>query len=133
MTGSDYNWLWTQQEYDWKGRVVRKISADGSAATSNDSDVLISYEGCGCAGGQVTTIQGENIVETDWQGNNPTTLGRRKQKVYEDTLGRTIKTETFDWAGTTVYSATTHSYNARDQITTTRHYAGSTSSSTIET
>ena len=71
--GDDYTrgFLWTYQKYDWKGRVVRKINTDGiDQTTVNDSDTLISYDGCGCAGGQVTTIQGENIVETDYQGNN---------------------------------------------------------------
>jgi len=50
--------LWTYQKYDWKGRVVRKINTDGIDQTAlNDSDILISYEGCGCAGGQVTTTK----------------------------------------------------------------------------
>jgi hypothetical protein len=123
--------LWTYQKFDWKGRVVRRINTDGvDQTTLNDSDVIISYDGCGCAGGQVTTIQGENIVETDWNGNNANTLGRRKQKIYEDILGRTVKTEVFEWDGSTVYSTTVNTFNGRDQITNTRQYAGSTSSST---
>ena len=41
-------WLWTNQKYDWKGRVVRTINTDGvDSPVLNDSDVLISYEGCG--------------------------------------------------------------------------------------
>ena len=37
-------WLWNSQEYDWKGRTTREINTDGT-------DRLISYDGCGCAGG----------------------------------------------------------------------------------
>lgn len=57
-TGDDQTrgWLWTHQRYDWMGRVVRKIATDGDPnALENDSDVLISYAGCGCAGGLETT------------------------------------------------------------------------------
>ena len=66
--GDDYTrgWLWTFQKYDWMGRVIRKIATDGDPQQSaNDSDVFISYEGCGCAGGLVTTIEGEEIKEYD--------------------------------------------------------------------
>ena len=120
--------LWTYQKYDWKGRVIRKINTDGVDQTAlNDSDILISYEGCGCAGGQVTTIEGELVPRTDTTGN-----ARRKQKVYEDILGRAFKTETFEWDGTTVYSTVTQSFNGRDQVLRTRQYAGSTSSSTYQ-
>src|SRR5690606_35673283 len=79
MDGSDYIWLWTVQKYDWMGRVVRKINTDGvdSGTLENDSDVLISYEGCGCAGGLETTILGELVPRDDTTGN-----ARRKQKVY---------------------------------------------------
>jgi hypothetical protein len=50
--------LWTHQKYDWMGRVVRKINTDGiDQTTLNASDVLISYEGCGRAGGLVTNIE----------------------------------------------------------------------------
>ena len=76
------------------------------------------------------TVDGENIVETDWQGNNPNTLGRRKQKVYADILGRDYKTEVYNWDGTTVYSATVNTYNGRDQVTNTRQYAGAVGSGT---
>lgn len=108
---------WTYQKYDWMNRVVRKINTDGiDQTTLNDSDVTISYAGCGCAGGLETTIEGENIIERDWAGTTTTaTRGRRKQKVYEDILGRTIKTETFKWGGTDVYSKTEIDYNGRDQ------------------
>jgi hypothetical protein len=44
----------------------------------NDSDVLISYDGCGCAGGQITTIQSELVPRDDTSGN-----ARRLQKIYD--------------------------------------------------
>ena len=118
-------WLWTHQKYDWKGRVVRKINTDGTdSSTLNDSDVLISYEGCGCAGGQVTTIESERVPIP-----NTTNYARRKQRIYEDILGRTVKTEAFEWDGSTVYSTVTNTYNGRDQVTQALEYAGTTYSS----
>jgi YD repeat-containing protein len=93
--------------------VTRQINTDGT-------DKLFSYEGCGCAGGQVTTIQGEALAE-----------GRRKQKVYEDILGRTYKTETLNWDGS-VYSTSKSFFNGRDQVTLARQYAGADNSSTFQ-
>jgi len=126
-TGDDYSrgWLWTYEKYDWKGRTVRKINTDGTdSSTLNDSDILISYEGCGCAGGQVTTIEGERVPY------GTSSYARRKQKVYEDILGREVKTESFEWDGSTVYSTVANQYNGRDQVIQTTEYAGTTSSST---
>lgn len=102
-------WLWTSQEYDWNSRVTRKINTDGT-------DQLISYSGCGCAGGQVTTIQSELVPRDDI----PTQNARRKQKVYQDILGRTYKTEVYKWDGATVYTTTTQKFNGRDQIIETK-------------
>ncbi|MGQ0541957.1 MAG: RHS repeat domain-containing protein, partial [Blastocatellia bacterium] len=120
--------LWTHQKYDWMGRVIRKINTDGTdSPTLNDSDLLISYDGCGCAGGLVTTIDGELVPRTDTSGN-----ARRKQKSYADILGRTWKTETYEWNGTTVYSTVTSQFNGRDQVVESRQYAGSTSSQTYQ-
>ena len=120
--------LWTYQKYDWKGRVVRKINTDGiDSSTLNDSDILISYEGCGCAGGQITTIEGELVPRDDISGT-----GRRKQKIYEDILGRTWKTETFEWDGTTIYSTIASTFNGRDQVALSRHFAGDVTSSTYQ-
>lgn len=129
-TGDDQTrgWLWTHQRYDWMGRVVRKIATDGDPnAPENDSDVLISYAGCGCAGGLVTTIEGELVPRTDGTSGN----ARRKQKVYQDILGRTFKTETYNWNGT-VYSTSLASFNERDQVLRSRQYAGDTSSTTFQ-
>jgi YD repeat-containing protein len=47
----------------------------------------------------------------------------RQQKIYSDVLGRTRKTEILNWNGT-VYSTTTNSFNARDQVTLLRQWAG---------
>ena len=111
--GDDYTrgWLWTFQKYDWMGRVIRKIATDGDPQQSaNDSDVFISYEGCGCAGGLVTTVEGELVPRTDTTGN-----ARRKQKAWQDILGRTWKTQTYEWDGTTPYLTTEIAFNGRDQ------------------
>ena len=65
--GDDYarGYLWTHQRYDWMGRVVRKINTDGDPQQSeNDSDIFITYEGCGCAGGLITTIEGRTCFVT---------------------------------------------------------------------
>jgi hypothetical protein len=84
--------LWTHQRYDWMGRVVRRIATDGDPQLSaNDSDVFISYEGCGCAGGLVTTVEGERVPVLGTQN-----CARQKQKAYEDVLWRMWKTETFE-------------------------------------
>ncbi len=118
-------WLWTETEFDWKGRTTRTIPTDSNG--SDGKDQLISYEGCGCAGGQVTTVQSE-VVPKD---TNPNETARRTQKVYEDILGRTWKTEVLDWTGA-VYSTTVQTFNGRDQITKTRQYAGGTSSTSYQ-
>jgi hypothetical protein len=97
--------LWTSQEYDWKSRPIREINTDGT-------DKLISYNGCGCAGGQVTTIQSELVPRDDV----PNEFKRRTQKVYQDILGRTYKTESYKWDGTTLYSAQISTFNAADQV-----------------
>ncbi|MEP7149084.1 MAG: VCBS repeat-containing protein [Acidobacteriota bacterium] len=123
-TGDDATrgFLWTYQKYDWMGRVVRKINTDGTDQTAlNDSDILISYEGCGCAGATVTTVESDRVPIP-----GTSNFGRRKQKGYADILGRDFKTETFDWDGTTVYSSVVHTYNGRDQIVNTRQSGDST-------
>src|SRR5204863_2620644 len=96
-------WRYSLQTYDWKGRPLV------TSNTTDNTTKSASYSGCGCAGGEVVTL-------TDEVG--------RKQKVYSDVLGRTVKAETYNWDGATVYSTTTNKYNARDQITRVRQYAG---------
>jgi YD repeat-containing protein len=95
-TGDDEEgWRGTRQAYDWQGRPTVFTNQDGTTRS-------ISYEGCGCAGGQAVTM-------TDEVG--------RKQKEFYDILGRHSKSQTLNWDGTTVYSTTTNTYNSRDQIT----------------
>ncbi len=109
-------WLWTRQRYDWKGRVTRKINTDGADTPDNlpnASDVLIGYAGCGCAGGQQTTVMGELVPRDDV----PTESARRVQKITEDAEGRTKKTEVMKWDGTTSYLTTITQFNGRDQAT----------------
>ncbi|MBX3297467.1 MAG: RHS repeat protein [Acidobacteria bacterium] len=122
-------WLWTHQRYDWMGRVVRKIATDGDPnATENDSDVLISYAGCGCAGGVITTVQSEAVPRDD----DPALTARRVKKSYSDILGRTWKTESFQWDGTSVFSTLVNSFDSRDQVIRGRQYAGTISSETFQ-
>jgi YD repeat-containing protein len=116
-------WIYTQQTYDWKGRPLVATNQDGTTKTA-------SYAGCGCAGGEVITLTDEGTV----QGGVTKT---RQQRIYSDVLGRTTKTEVLDWDGTgpggvgrRIYSATVNTYNARDQITLVRQYAGAEGSGT---
>jgi YD repeat-containing protein len=120
-------WTFASLEYDWKGRVKREVAADGV------TDRLTDYDGCGCAGGAVVTIQGEPV---SIPGGG---TGRRTQKVYTDPLGRSWKTEVYNWDGT-VYSTTTVKLNALDRTVRVRQYSGaapgqepSTESSTYQT
>ena len=57
---------------------------------------------------------------------------RRQTKIYSDVLGRTVKTEILNWQGGSVYSATVNTYNARDQVTQVREYAGAEGSGTYQ-
>jgi len=105
-TGDDAGgWIYTQQTYDWKGRSLRTLhETDGTFTEA-------SYAGCGCAGGEVTTL-------TDEVG--------RQQKIYADALGRPWKTEVLNWPDPnnqnvrTVYATTETTLNARDQATNVR-------------
>jgi YD repeat-containing protein len=118
-------WLYTQETYDWKGRPLVTTNADGTTKEA-------SYAGCGCAGGQVVTLTDEGtIIDIDpgLAVNNVTK--KRQQKIYNDTLGRTVKTEVLNWDGAgpfgtggSVYSTTVNTYNARDQVTIARQYQG---------
>ena len=111
------------------GRVVRKINTDGiDQPTPNDSDVLISYQGCGCAGGLITTVQSEAVPRDDY----PTIAARRVKKTYADILGRKKQTESFEWDGTTVYSTLVNTFDAGDRLIQGRQYAGTTSSTTFQ-
>ncbi|PYT00898.1 MAG: hypothetical protein DMF63_04315 [Acidobacteria bacterium] len=134
--GDDYRggagWLWNTKEFDWKGRVTRTIPSDSNG--SDGKDTLIEYAGCGCAGGQVTTVKGPVTSVIDVAGN-PRTTKRRWQKSYDDILGRTFKTEVWDLdgGGSAPYSTTKTIFNGRDQATSVTQYAGGESSSPSQT
>ncbi|HXI26735.1 MAG TPA: carbohydrate-binding protein [Pyrinomonadaceae bacterium] len=110
-------WVYTQQTYDWKGRPLLTINP---STTSNPNDVTFkeaSYEGCSCSGGQIVVTRDEVS---------------RRQKTIFDALGRVWKTqilfeqplsEALNGDGT-VYSTTVNTYNARDQVTLVRQWAG---------
>jgi RHS repeat-associated protein len=61
----------------------------------------MSYGGCGCAGGEVTTI-------TDEAG--------RQRRLTKDVLGRLHQVEELNWDGS-VYATSVYEYNGRDQLT----------------
>lgn len=92
-TGDDSAYIVSTQTYDWKSRP--RITTKQNGATSQ-----ISYDGCGCAGGQITTLIDE---------------AGRTQKSYADFVGRIFKTEA--WNGAAVALTNTVTFNVRDQIT----------------
>jgi RHS repeat-associated protein len=94
VSSTEGGWRSTQQAYDWKGRPTVTTNADGTQRS-------VSYGGCGCAGGEVTTAQDEH---------------GRQRRFTKDTLGRLGTVEELNWSGS-VYATTSYSYNARDQIT----------------
>ena len=106
--------LWNQQQYDWKGRSTAATATDGTITDT-------SYDGCGCAGGAVITVEGELLAD----GN------RRKQRVYTDVLGRQYKTEVLNFDGT-VYSATVTKFNGRDQAEWVKQYAGAAPANALD-
>lgn len=93
-TGDDSAWYATQQAYDWKGRPTQTTNTDGTTR-------VISYGGCGCAGGEVSTVQDEH---------------GRQRRFTKDSLGRLATVEELNW-DTSVYATTSYTYNARDQMT----------------
>ncbi|HXL79253.1 MAG TPA: hypothetical protein VN951_00130, partial [Pyrinomonadaceae bacterium] len=88
-------WRATLQSYDWKGRPLQTTNSDGTTR-------VISYGGCGCAGGEVTTVQDEH---------------GRQRRFTKDALGRLATVEEMIWNTGSVYATTSYGYNARDQIT----------------
>jgi len=92
--GDDAAWVYTLQTYDWKGRPQQTTLADGATRQN-------TYGGCGCAGGEVTTIRDER--------------GRRR-KFTMDVLGRLKQVDELNW-DQSVYATTTYSYNVRNQLT----------------
>jgi YD repeat-containing protein len=115
---AEAGWLYTQQTYDWQGRLLRTTHPDTTYKEA-------SYSGCGCAGGEVVTLTDEGTLDAG-------IAKRRQQKIYSDVLGRTVKTEILNWQNGSVYSATVYTYNARDQLTQIRQYAGPEGSGTYQ-
>ena len=103
-------WVGTQQLYDWNGRPTVTTNPDGTTKVAE-------YGGCGCAGGQVVTLSDEGTLIGS-------TLSKRQQKVFSDSLGRAYKNQTFNWDGS-IYSTSVTNYNARDQIKSVKVYQGS--------
>ncbi|MFL6208333.1 MAG: S8 family serine peptidase, partial [Pyrinomonadaceae bacterium] len=89
-----FGWQKRLQSYDYKGRPTLTTNPGGSTTE-------LTYGGCGCAGGEVTTSRDER--------------GRRKRYT-KDSLGRLVQVEELNW-DQSVYATTTYTYNARDQIT----------------
>ncbi len=95
VTGDDAPlWKFSRRIYDWNGRPTQTTNADGTTTVA-------TYGGCGCAGGEVITLQDEH---------------GRQRRLTEDIVGRLSKVEELNW-NTSVYATTTYSYNVRDQIT----------------
>jgi YD repeat-containing protein len=113
-TGDDAaGWVWTQQAYDWKGRPTLTTLPSTNGGQSSPTK-LITYGGCGCAGGEVVTLRDE--------------IGRY-QRMTADALGRTYKTEILNWDGS-VYSTSTNNFDARDQVTSVVEQGASGASQT---
>ncbi len=111
------SWFYTQYTYDWKGRPRITTNTDGTTKS-------VTYEGCGCAGGEAVTLNDEGTII------NGVTKTRQK-KIYSDVLGRTFKTEVWNFEGSgpggtgrALYSTTVTTYNVRDQATLVRQYKG---------
>jgi hypothetical protein len=108
--GDDPAYLASFQTFDWKGRPKTTTNLDGASRT-------INYTGCGCAGEDVTELIDE--------------VGR-KQKIYSDMFGRSIKTEEL-LSGGGVYRTSTTKYNVRDQVEEVKRIAGSAGALQIAT
>ncbi|HEU4710983.1 MAG TPA: discoidin domain-containing protein [Pyrinomonadaceae bacterium] len=125
-------WIFSEQTYDWKGRPLVTTNPSLTNNPAETTTRTASYAGCGCAGGQVVTLTDEGTkVGVDTK--------KRQRKIYSDVLGRVVKTEILNWDGAgpngtggTVYSTITTTYNARDQVTLVRKYAGTSSSTTFQ-
>ncbi len=125
-------WIYSEQTYDWKGRPLATTNPSVTSNPAETTTVTASYTGCGCAGGEVITLTDEGTkVGSDTK--------KRQRKIYTDVLGRVVKTEVLNWDGSgpngtggTVYSTIATTYNARDQVTLIREFAGTTSSSNFK-
>jgi len=113
-----FGWKYTEQTYDWKGRPLVTTNQDGTTKEA-------SYDGCGCAGGQVVTLTDEGTtVDTDPGPAVSNVTKKRQRKIYSDVLGRTVKTEILNWELGSPYSTTVVAYNARNQVVSMKQYQG---------
>jgi YD repeat-containing protein len=87
-------WSSTTQTYDWNSRPLLTTNPDGHTRES-------VYGGCGCAGS-------DQVTKRDEQG--------RRKRYTNDVLGRLVRVEELNW-DQTVYSTTTYTLNARNQLT----------------
>jgi RHS repeat-associated protein len=87
-------WIYTLQAYDWKGRPTVTTNTDNTQRVN-------SYGNCGCAGGQVVTVQDE---------------AGRQRRTTSDALGRPARVDELNWDGS-VYATTTYAYNTLDHLT----------------
>jgi YD repeat-containing protein len=125
-TGDDAaGFRFDHQAYDWQGRATVYTHRDADAAYWFDPQTnphavtrQVSYSSCGCAGGDVTTVEGELVPDDNGQ------LKRRTQKVWRDPLGRERKSQVMGWDGLTPYATTITEYNVRDQVTSVKEYGG---------
>ena len=109
---------WTENTYDWNARTTQVKRPDGKQQN-------FSYDGCGCAGGAVTTALDEGTeITTTVNGQPQTQIKRRQTKTFQDSLGRVVKTQLMNWEGGVAYSTAVTTYNVRDQITSTKEYSG---------
>jgi len=121
-----FGWKYTEQTYDWKGRPLVTTNQDGTTKEA-------SYEGCGCAGGEVVTLTDEGTTADVDPGPAVSNVTKKRQrKFYRDVLRRTIKTEILNWQSGSEYSTTVVAYNARDQVTGVKQYQGSEGSAVFQ-
>lgn len=120
-TNNGFGWQYVSRDFDWKGRTLSTTNIDGTTTE-------ISYEGCGCAGAEVSTLTDEG---TTINGVNQ----KRQQKMYKDVIGRLVKTEVWNFDGTgsggagrQLYSTRVTTYNALDQPKLIRDFTGAATS-----
>jgi RHS repeat-associated protein len=87
-------WTYTTQAYDWSGRPTVTTNPDGTTR-------VLTYGGCGCAGGEVITAQDE---------------AGRLRRTTADAVGRLAKVEELNKGGS-IYATTNYSYDVLDHLT----------------
>jgi len=118
-------WLWTSYTYDWKGRTLVTTNPDNSSTE-------MTYDGCGCAGGEVVTIKSELITNAYYEYGTGYQSGRRMQKIYHDILGRAYRKDTLYWNGSLVYSSEVTKFNGRDQAEWIKKYDSAPPSTALD-